>query len=234
MKILSVALLLFCQFLRAELDCSLHLKSPIALNHYFVEEIMKLAPQKAKQIKKISAGVDGQDIVFWRGLPKGVQVIDGKELGVLRHYSNDIQEIIKSGGLRAGVRPYIYPLAHQRDLYVDLQGLFLTKPEFDPRRLWMGYSNKTPYIDLTLPEGLKVLRIEPGVYLIPSASYKPKWLRQAYQSYKESGKASASLQSYLEQQSQIYPFDLPVLFLELDFKGKNSSSVVKQIIFKND
>jgi hypothetical protein len=61
----------------------------------------------------------------------------------------------------------------------------LTTPDFDPKQV--GLEPNLPFVDFTLPAGVGVLYLEPGIYLIPGKPAVPKWIQDTYSKFKASG-----------------------------------------------
>lgn len=187
--------------------CNTNLLSIQQLNFKYVEALQKEKSKKIELIKKVSGGIDGQDILYYRGIPPGVSFIKGSEISVARHYSLHKEKILKDGFLQAGPRSYIVPEAHQRDLYVDLTGVFFTLPEFDPERLWLGFNKQTPYIDFKLPDDIVVLKLAEGNYLIPGPPSRQQWLIDRYHQELEEGRISLTIEDYLKTNSKLYEIE---------------------------
>jgi hypothetical protein len=137
-----------------------------------------------KLIKRVDGGMDGQDIEFFEGLPPQAKIYEVQKGEIFRHYSPEAYQLIKSSGkLIAGKRPYILPDAHLRKEYVDLNGIFLTKPDFPPHRLWMGYSENTPFVDINFISATKIIDLGDGVFLVPGPKLYPDWMIKQYQEW---------------------------------------------------
>lgn len=169
--------------------CDQNLIDPIQLSKQNQEELLAKRQSGIKLIKKIDAGADGQDIYFYSGVPAYVKSASMKDLKVLRHYSFAVDAIVASKTLKAGPRPFIIPEPHQRDEFVDLTGVFFTTPDFPPHKLWLGFNEKTPYIDFVVDEKTGLLSLTEGNYLIPGAPSKPQWYVTMYEEYEKSGNA---------------------------------------------
>jgi len=112
---------------------------------------------------------------------------------VFRHYSPDhLPKILLSQSLKAGPRPFIDPYPHARYEYQDLTGPMMTTPEFPPNELWLGYSERTNWVDFTLDADVPVLLCQAGNLLIPTQKNYPEWIRAEYRKYLQTGVASMS------------------------------------------
>jgi len=140
---------------------------------------------KVQIVKKIDGGMDRADIHILTGVPSNIQIVTAEELGVVRHYSPNVQEIIDSGVLRAGPREYWNVDAHLVEQYYDLSGINFTTTEFKASALWMGLDETSPYVDFILPPGTGIIKIKEGHYIIPGQKKYHDWLIKAYRSYKE-------------------------------------------------
>jgi|GEM_PF-7066569 len=146
---------------------------------------------------KITSHQDRQDIIFVYGVPNAVKKIEHDGKTVFRHYSLEhLDAILASQTLKAGPRPFIDPEAHARWEYQDLSGIMFTKPDFDPRYLWMGIKHDHDWVEFTLDASIPVLYCKEGNYLIPTQRNYPEWIRSAYRTYKNTGSApSGSMRS---------------------------------------
>lgn len=136
----------------------------------------------------ISHGENQQDLVYIYGVPPNLQEIQHQGKTLFRHYSpNHLVEILISQSLKAGPRPYIDPYPHARYEFQDLTGPMMTTPDFPPDELWLGYSEKTNWIDFTLNPEVPVLQCKAGNFLIPTQKNYPDWIRAEYQKYLQSG-----------------------------------------------
>jgi hypothetical protein len=169
--------------------CDQNFSDPVQLSIQNQTDLLAKRSLGVTLIKKIDAGADGQDIYFYSGVPAYVKSASMKELKVLRHYSFAIDQIVASKSLKAGPRPFIIPEPHQRDEFVDLTGVFFTTPDFPPHKLWLGFNDKTPYVDFVVDEKTGLLSLTEGNFLIPGAPSKPKWYVTMYEEYEKSGKA---------------------------------------------
>lgn len=143
-------------------------------------------PEENRIMRKIDGGIDGQDVEFISGLPRNYKVIEAGD-NVFRHYSpNNKAAIAQESVLRAGARPFILPVAaHLRKEYTDLTGVFVTRPNDDPARLWLGYTEKTPHVDFRLPSGTKLLDFGDGNLLIIGPPKLAAWINEMHKRYLE-------------------------------------------------
>ncbi len=168
-----------------------------------VKEVIEKINKKAKILyenrgseklfKFIDGGHDRHDIEIFLGVPHYVKLHFSKKNQIFRHYSPEHkEEILKTKKLIAGPRTFIDPEAHLKKIYNDLSGVFLTTPKSDPHQLWLGYTEETPYVDFFLPEGLAILELTPGNFLIPGARNTPPWIVNEYNKFINTGYSAYS------------------------------------------
>jgi hypothetical protein len=150
---------------------------------------------KTKVRRKVQGGMHAADVEYIDGVPKNTKVIVVNSKMIFRHYSPDYaQAIVESKKLIAGPRPFILPESHLKQQFDDLTGVFMTRPEDDPHRLWLGYTRQTPHVDFKLPLGLKVLDLGDGNFLVPGAPKLMDWIVKEYERYRESGKIPSGME----------------------------------------
>ena len=171
-------------------SCDSQFQSYVETSKNFSEDLMVKKSEGLQIVKRIDGQMNGQDIHFISGVPGKVKVVKAEELGIIRHYSKEsIDQIVSSGKLIAGPRPYIIPDAHLREEYVDITGVFFTKTEFSPKDLWLGMDERTPYVDFKIHNDTGILYLADGNYIIPGPASKPLWYVSAYNEFVRTGNA---------------------------------------------
>jgi hypothetical protein len=174
--------------------CDSKFHSYVETSQSFSDDLIAKKRDGLQIIKRIDGQVNGQDIHFISGVPEKVKRVKADELGVIRHYSKEnIDQIVASGKLIAGPRPYIIPDAHLRQEFVDINGIFFTKTDFNPKDLWLGMDHRTPYVDFKVHSDTGILYLADGNYIIPGPPSKPQWYVNAYNEYIQTGNAPAYL-----------------------------------------
>jgi hypothetical protein len=185
------------------------------LIHYINKRTLNLIEKtgSTELVHFVNGGIDGQDIQIFSGVPKWAKLLRVEDDIIFRHYTlNAKEEILKSKSLTAGARPYILPDSHLKQQFNDLTGIFFTKNDFDPHRLWMNYSDKTPYVDFKLPKGLLVLDLGDGVYLIPGHPTRAAWIHDLYSNFQNTGVIPTGMEQVIKDIQRMGGIETPITF----------------------
>lgn len=117
----------------------------------------------------------------YAGVPSRTKLINPEGL-VLRHYTEKeetLGKIIESEYLIAGITEYCdTPSKRFKIKYPDMTGVFLTKPDVDPKSVGVAFSKY--YVDITLPADTGLLELEPNILLVPGKFITPDWVVKMY------------------------------------------------------
>jgi hypothetical protein len=183
-------------------------------------------------VKKIDGGLNGQDQLYFRGVPDSVRRSSPAEIGLMRHWTSNaagagepvVDLIVKSGSLKAGPRFYIVPQAHSADYYQDLHGVFFTTPDFPPEQLRMGLGPDSDYVDFTVTPDMGALYLSPGNYLFPCPMKVRGWVAEAYKKWKDGGIMPPELEGIfgqIEREGGLTdPIDIPITVVRYRKGGK--------------
>jgi hypothetical protein len=185
-----------------------------------------------KRVQYIDAGINGQDIESLKGPSPKFRLFKAEDT-TFRHYSREFSEIIFSEKLlRAGPRPFINPEPHLRKEYLDLTGVFMTRPEDNPERLWLGVTLKTPHVDFKLPKDTPVVDLGEGNFLIIGPPSVASWIADLYRQFKDGKTIPEHYKfplSHIEDRGGLkYPLTVPI-FLAGANKEKQNLELVHKI-----
>src|SRR5690606_18454856 len=126
------------------------------------------------------------------GIPNFVKQVNPAGV-VYRHYTGNATDIIvQTGQLKTGITPYvIINPGFSREVYEDLVGMFLTTPQTPPEKVGLHRNPNADYVDFTLFPGTSVVEIQKEILLIPGRPDAPKWLKELYFDYKQTGRYDA-------------------------------------------
>lgn len=188
-----------------------------------------------QQIGYRDGGMNGQDLYFWWGAPRGVKQLKPAQVGIMRHWTSNAQVdgvpvvdlIVKSGLLKAGPRMYIVPESHRADYYYDLHGVFYTTPDFKPGELWMGLTPDTDYVDFVVNPNMGTLYLAPGNYLFPCPQKLAGWIADAYKKWKQTGVVPPSMDlvplNQIDREGGLHdPLDIPITVVRYQKGGKTT------------
>jgi hypothetical protein len=136
--------------------------------NYFQNKLRQVLSLGNSRVGDIRQPKFDGDITTWHtGLPEGVEVVSHGGIP-LRHYSfrEKAEIIVQTGILKAGKVPYARGSRGSRTYFQDLTGIFLTTTGTDPGEVGVGDRNHL--VDVVLPPDVNLLKIEEGIYLIPS------------------------------------------------------------------
>jgi len=186
-----------------------------------------------QQIGFRDGGMNGQDLYFWWGAPRGVKQLKPAQVGIMRHWTSNAQVdgvpvvdlIVKSGLLKAGPRMYIVPESHRADYYYDLHGVFYTTPDFKPGELWMGLTPDTDYVDFVVNPNMGTLYLAPGNYLFPCPQKLAGWIADGYKKWKQTGVVPPSMDlvtlNQIDREGGLHdPLDIPITVVRYQKGGK--------------
>jgi len=178
-------------------------------------------------------GMNGQDLYFLWGAPKGVKQIKPAQVGIMRHWTSNgkvdgvpvVDLIVRSGALKAGPRMYIVPESHRADYYYDLHGVFYTTPDFRPGELLMGLTADSDYVDFVVNPNMGTLYLAPGNYLFPCPLKNPGWIAEAYKKWKQTGVMPAGMDasafSQIDREGGLEDsIDIPVTIVRYQKNGR--------------
>ncbi|MDD5207164.1 MAG: hypothetical protein PHS17_17195 [Desulfobacterales bacterium] len=161
---------------------------PVLSNAHTRQRAEKLLEKRKNGLREeVLVNTDEHMHSIFHGVPENVRPFNPKGV-VFRHYfgsQEQKEKALQENSLVAGPVSYaqVYPGGIRRD-YVDLVGVFLTKPEVKPGDV--GVPGHNVYVDLVLPEDTPVLEIEPGrIYFIPGEPNSPQWIKDYYRQHKE-------------------------------------------------
>jgi hypothetical protein len=119
------------------------------------------------------------------GIPSHAQFRKVGANEIFRHYSPtaNLKTIRESHVLTAGILPYIQS-GGSRTTFVDITGIFFTKPEYSPRAAGVSSELQNSYVDFRLPEGTVILELEPQILLLPGPPSLPSWLKPYISAFK--------------------------------------------------
>lgn len=150
--------------------------------------------KKAQGLVKrdIYAGNPEKSDLIISGIPKYLKQVNPSGV-VYRHYTGSATDIIvQTGQLKTGITPYvIINPGFSREVYEDLVGIFLTTPQTPPEKVGLPRNPNADYVDFTLYPGTPVVEIEKEILLIPGRPDAPKWLKELYFDYKQTGRYDA-------------------------------------------
>ena len=165
-----------------ETGCSLLLRPPFS--EWSDQELIEQTQTNWKFLKSLEykytdLNVNGRIVIH--GLP-GVEsfskltILSPEEVGntVFRHYTQAeaVPQILQSKRFRAGKTsyvqsPYVYP---------DLTGIFLTLSKYSADDIGLDSNVHSAWVDVKLDPNTLVIRLEPGIYLVPGSTNVPQWL----------------------------------------------------------
>jgi hypothetical protein len=144
-----------------------------------------LAKQKEGMVEETIVNNDKHIHLVYHGVPSQVKLFDHKGV-TFRHYfgtTGQKQSAVTQKALVAGPVAYAQVSPGYRADYVDLVGVFLTKPDVKPEQV--GVPGHGDYVDMRLPADTAVLEIEPGaIYLVPGDPKRPDWIVDYYNKFK--------------------------------------------------
>lgn len=167
------------------------------------------------------------EIIKVKGIPPSAEIWDYDSKKVFRHYftsADRLPNVISTGLLDAEIEPYI--VVHpgvRKEFYDDLYGTFLTTPEYAPEKVGLEKDPKMPYVDFTLPEGIGVIYLEPGIYLVPGKPAFASWFRLEYEKFKKTGQLQyptehkdsfANIAKYENEPDLLVPIRIKQYFFE--------------------
>ncbi len=127
------------------------------------------------------------------GVPANAKQLFYRPTDIFRYYVSDsavMKMILESGQLKAGQVPYAVVKPYlSKEYFYSLDGLFVTTPEFEPWQVGLDKKLNTDFVDFTLPDGLGLIQLEPGIILLPGKPDIPQWIQNSYQRYVENGSA---------------------------------------------
>lgn len=153
-------------------------------------ELMELKKQPLQSTVLFSSPHHG-DTVEVIGVPQSAELVDYGEDEVFRYYLSDetiTDKLLSEGKLQAGILPYV--IVHpqvRKEYYYSLEGIFITKPGFEPQQVGLERNPNMNYVDFTLPKGLGLIQLEPGIFLIPGKPATAPWIMDAYLKFRASG-----------------------------------------------
>lgn len=158
------------------------------------------------------------------GIPKYVVEVNPKNV-IYRHYTGSATKIIlETSQLKTGITPYvIMNPGYSREVYEDLVGMFLTTPQTPPEKVGLPKNPNADYIDFTLYEGTPVVQIEKEILLIPGRPDLPKWLKELYLDYKQTGRANhqyLSLFKKVDERGGVDPTFMKIKIQSYRMNGK--------------
>ncbi len=167
---IALSLVFFSNSVRAQEDCSGLLSGPL-------------------EWRLLYSSASRGDVIEVRGFPRSaIRYQPGRD-EVFRYYvSNpDVHSaILEQSALRAGVLPYVVnEPGLKKEYYIDLTGVFLTKPGFEPHQVGLDANPEMNSIDFTVSPETQMIRLEAGIFLIPGKPAYPAWVREAYQRWKQ-------------------------------------------------
>lgn len=134
---------------------------------------LNLLSKPEEIISDIQYGIDGDLIRIYSGAPKGSvqEVHDGKTTFI--HYTKNLErlnEIIEGSALNAGPVPYMFVGHGLKYTWIDLKGVFLTKPEFSPSHV--GIPSSLHFVKFKLDSNVPVIKMGNvnNIWLIPGDS----------------------------------------------------------------
>lgn len=166
---------------------------PLEARHPSREEALRLLELRSQPLRTrvLYASPQHGDAVEVIGVPSSARLVEYGPSEVFRYYVSDralYDRIVSERTLRAGNLPYV--VVHpqlRREYYYSLEGIFLTKPAFRPEQVGLERDPRMSYVDFTLPEGLGLIQLEPGIFLVPGKPAVRDWIREAYERYRASG-----------------------------------------------
>lgn len=169
-------------------------------NSHTQERARELLERKKEGIKEeVIVNTDKHMHSIFHGVPDFVNSYDHKGVAFRHYFKTEDQKesALNDNSLIAGPVPYVQKGGMRYD-YVDLVGVFLTKPEVEPDAV--GVPGHNLYIDLTLPPDTAVLEIEPGrIYMIGGDPKRPDWIVESYKKYKSGEEIPAYMKSTMER-----------------------------------
>jgi hypothetical protein len=167
-----------------------------------------------------SKKIDGDVEYIAHGIPDTVKLHPLVPAEIFRHYSSpeNIEAIIKGRKLIAGNLPYVVTSRGVRTSFVDLTGIFLTKPGFSPQQVGVEKNKLNSFIDLRLPSGTEVIQLEPGIFLVPGPAKIPEWIANYYGEWKlhphtVPGYVRTTMMKLDEQGGILTPVQIPIILL---------------------
>jgi hypothetical protein len=153
------------------------------LSQLQAEQILDLREQPLRTITHYEGSRNNhEDQVAVHGVPSSVKLIRSQT--VFRHYTTKegLDEILRTQSLKNGFLPYIQRAdGLYRKTFEDLNGIFLTLPGKNGKRVGVPKSEYPHYVDLILPARLPVLEIESnGIYMIPLPARTRNWISRLY------------------------------------------------------
>jgi CubicO group peptidase (beta-lactamase class C family) len=135
----------------------------------------------AQPLKMVESGSQKSDApleYIAHGIPKSAVYRYAGENEIFRHYASPgrIRDIIATGSVRAALLPYVVRSCGSRVSYVDVTGIFLTKPGFSAKSVGVSEDSAETFVDLKLPPNTMILELEPGILVVPGPPSLPNWL----------------------------------------------------------
>lgn len=177
-----------------------------------------------------------REVIF--GVPEFVNRIQNAS-GIFRHYvksgasrsSDDIlHEIISSRRLKAGPTPHSRRSQWEEKTYVDLRGVFFTKPDASFFISTTEIPESLDYVDFEFYDGTDIAHIDiasEDSYLIPGPVIYQEWIKKAYQDYVSAGRVSTdptlqNIFAIIDQEGGISDevFEVPIRILSYRMNGK--------------
>lgn len=194
-----------------------------------IQELEKypVSAQTLEALKKRGQEVPHGNRYEVYGVPSQVKKIETKNV-VFRHYIIDkemFDSIKNSKVLFSGFKPYIQQSANLYvKTFVDLTGVFLTKPDVSPRNVGVdAHVDEIYYVDLKLPENLPVLEIEANeIYLVPLPKNYRKWMRDLYAKYKRGEKMPTHNLELCEKLRREGSIEMPISSIPVEIVGSGA------------
>lgn len=151
-----------------------------------VENMKALLDRKKSGVKsKVIINNDKHIHTEFSGVPDFVEPYDHRGV-TFRHFFRSKEQkssALSSGKLIAGPVSYAQVYGGVRNDYLDLTGVFITKPGVKPEDV--GVPGHDVYIDIRFPDDTGVVEIEPGlIYMVPGKPKIPDWIADYYNKYK--------------------------------------------------
>lgn len=159
-------------------------------------------------LEKIKDGVREETLVnddkhmhtIISGIPSFVKSYSHKGIKFRHYFANSEQKKKASGEqmLIAGPLCYVQKSGGIRIDFVDLTGVFLTKPGVKPE--FVGVPEHNDYLDFKLPLDTAVLEIEKDkIYYVPGNPMTPGWIAEHYKTYKSGGQVPGYVMKSIEK-----------------------------------
>ncbi len=129
-------------------------------------------------------------VKLFEGVPSFLKKAKPKEYEVFRVYFEEkevYEQVKKSNRLFSSLQPYVR-FSPDKEIYSDLTGVFLTKPNIPAQMVGLSQSANQYYIDITIDPNIQIYEIEKGrIYLIPLPKRNPQWVLDVYSKFIQTG-----------------------------------------------